>query len=125
MKDIHEVKDTQPLSFNHFHCRGEAARARSVHLIYLMDQKLGREGGARTQPQQYHPVPQGRPFSKEFDRQLEAHQSPQTMPIVQHSLDNTKGYTTMSMTFHNTPTTTTQPTSCVGGANLLPHNQQL
>ena len=31
MKDIHEVKDIQPLSFNHVHCRGVAARARSVH----------------------------------------------------------------------------------------------
>ena len=48
MKDIHEVKDTQPLSFNHGRCRGVAARAGSVHLIYSMDRKLGWKGGART-----------------------------------------------------------------------------
>ena len=63
MKDIHEVKDNQPLSFNHVRCRGVAARAGSVHLIY---RKLGRKGGARTRPQHHHPVPQGGPFSKKF-----------------------------------------------------------
>ena len=62
MKDIHEVKVTQSLSFNRIHCRGVAARAGSVHLIYSMDQKLG---GARTHPQQHHPVPQGCPFSND------------------------------------------------------------
>ena len=46
---------------------------------------------------------------------------PQTMPIVEHSLDNTKRHTMMSMTH---PTTVTQPTSCVGGANPPSHNQQ-
>ena len=41
MKDIHGVKGNQPLSFNHVRCRGVAARAGSVHLIYSMDRKLG------------------------------------------------------------------------------------
>ena len=63
MKDIHEVKDTQPLSFNHVHCRGVAARTGSVHLIYSMDRKLG---VARTHPQQHHHVSQEGPFSKKF-----------------------------------------------------------
>ena len=66
MKDIDEVKVTQPSSFNHVRCRGVAARARSVHFIYSMDQKLGRKGEARTHPQQHHPVPQGGSFSKKF-----------------------------------------------------------
>ena len=54
-----------------------------------------------------------------FDRPPEA-----AMLIVQHSLVNTKRYTMTSMTFHHTPTTTTQPTSRVDGANPPPHNQQ-
>ena len=66
VNDIHEVKDTQLLSFNHVCCRGMAARAGSVHFINSMDRKLGRKVGARTHPQQYHPVPQGGPFSKKF-----------------------------------------------------------
>ena len=66
MKDIHEVKDNLPLSFNHVCCRGVAARAGSVHLIYSMDRKLGRNGGGKTHPQQHHPVPQGGPFSNKF-----------------------------------------------------------
>ena len=37
MKDIHEIKDNQLLSFNHVGCRGVAARAESV---YSMDRKL-------------------------------------------------------------------------------------
>ena len=52
MKDINEVKDTQPLSFNLVRCSGVAARAGSVHF----------------NGQQHHqdPVPQGSPFSKKF-----------------------------------------------------------
>ena len=57
MKDIHEVKDNQPL--NHVRCRGVAG---SVHLTYSMDRK----GGTRPHPQQHHPVPHGGPFSKKF-----------------------------------------------------------
>ena len=63
MKDIDEVKDTQPLLSD---ALGVAARVRSVHYIYSMDQKLGWKGGARTHPQQHHPVTQGGPFSKKF-----------------------------------------------------------
>ena len=66
MKDIHEVKDNQPLTFSHVRCRGVAARAGSVHLIYSMDRKLGSKGGARIHRQQHHPVPQGGPFSNKF-----------------------------------------------------------
>ena len=125
MKDIHEVKDNQPLSFNHVRCRGVAARAGSVHLIYSMDRKLGRKGGARTHPQQHHPVPQGGLFSKKFPPTTGSPlECPQTMPKIQHSLVNTKRHTWTSITFHHTPTTTTQPTSCVGGASPPPHNQQ-
>ena len=90
MKDIHEVKDNQPLSFNHVRCRGVAARAGSVH---LMDRKLCR---VRTRPHQHHPVPQGGPFSRKF---WPTTRSPQTMPILEHSLVNTKR---MSMTSHHT-----------------------
>ena len=66
MKDIHEIKNNQPLSFNHVRCRGLAA---SVHLVYSMDWKLGWKGA---RPQQHHRV------SKKFA-------SPQTMPIVRWS----------------------------------------
>ena len=41
MKDIHEVKDTQPCSFKHVRCRGVAAKAGSAYLIYSMNEKLG------------------------------------------------------------------------------------
>ena len=64
------------------------------------------KGGARTHSQQHHPIPQGDPFSKKF---WPTTGSPQTMPIVQHSLVNTKRHTIMSMTFHHTPTTITLP----------------
>ena len=117
MKDIHEVKDNQSLSFNHVRCRGVAARAGSVHLICSMNWKLGCKGGARTHPQQHHPVAQGGLFSKKFRQTTGSPGSPQTMPIVWQSLDNTKRHTMTSMAFHYTPTTTTQPTTCVGGAN--------
>ena len=39
---------------------GVAARAGSVH---SNDRKLGQKGGARTHPNQNHPVTQGRPLS--------------------------------------------------------------
>ena len=102
LKDIHEVNDNQLLSLSHVRCRGVAARAGSVHLIYSVDQKLGQKGRARTRPQQHHPVPQGGPFSKKFRPTT---RSPQTMPIVQHSLVNIKRHTMMSMTFHHNHTT--------------------
>ena len=95
MKDIHEV----PTTLNHVPCRGEAARARSVH---SMDRKLGRKGGARTRPQQLHPEAHS---PRNFNRPPEAHQK----STMQHRL---KAHMT-SMTFHQTPTKTTQPTSCV------------
>ena len=47
MKDIHEVKETQPLSAGVWQLE--------LHLIYSMDRKLGRKGGARTHPQQHYP----------------------------------------------------------------------
>ena len=59
----------------------------------------------------HHPVPQGGPFSKKF------------LPTTKQC-QQSKRHTMTSMVFHYTPTTTTQPTSCVGGANLPPHNQQ-
>ena len=46
--------------FNCVCCRGMAAKARSVHLVYSMDLKLGWEGGGRRHPQH---VAQGHPFS--------------------------------------------------------------
>ena len=70
-KDIYEIQDTQPRSFNHACCRGMAAKAGSVHLIYSMDWKLGQKGGARTHPQHHHPLPQGRPFDN--DQPSEVH----------------------------------------------------
>ena len=44
------------------------------------------------------------------------------MPLLQHSLD---GHTITSMTFHHTPITMTQATSCMGGATPPPHSQRL
>ena len=117
MKDIHEVKDNQPLSFNHVHCRGVAARAGSVHLIYSIDRKLGQKGGDRTHPQQHHPVPQGGPFSKKFDRPPEAHRK-----STNNANSTAQPGTMILMTFHHTPNTTTKLTSCVRGANPPPHN---
>ena len=90
-------KYTQPCSFNHVHHRGVAAKAGSVHLVYSMERK----GGARTHQQKHHPVLQGRPSCKNFDRPPTG--SPQTMPLVQHSLDQTKRNTMTSMTLHHTP----------------------
>ena len=46
MKDIHWIQGLQQRPFNHVQCRSVAAKARSVHLIYSMNQKLGRKGGA-------------------------------------------------------------------------------
>ena len=90
MKNIHEVKDHQPLSFSHVHCRGVAARAGSVDLIYSMDRKLGwGQNTPTTAPSCWGP------FSKKF-QPTTGWKS--TMPIVQHS---TKRHTT-SMTFHHT-----------------------
>ena len=48
MKDIHEVKETQPLSFNHVRCRGMAARAGSVYL--LNGPEAGSEGQGQNTP---------------------------------------------------------------------------
>ena len=39
-----------------------AARAGCVHLMFSMDRKLDRKGGAREYPYQHQPVPQGPPF---------------------------------------------------------------
>ena len=41
MKDMHEVQDNQPGPFNCVCCRGVAAKARSVHLMYPMDRRSG------------------------------------------------------------------------------------
>ena len=65
--------------------QGVAANG-NVHLIWL-------ERGARTHPQHHHPVPQGCPLSKNYWL---------TMPLVKHSLDNTKRHTLTSRTLHNT-----------------------
>ena len=92
-----------------------AARTASVHL-YSNYRKLG---WTRTHKQRHHHVPQG-PFSLQLTDYQKPTRNPQAMPIVQHSLDNTKRHTMMSMVFHHT---TTQPTSCVGGAYSPPHNQ--
>ena len=94
MKDIHEVKDNQPLSFR---CRGVA---RSVHLIYLM-------GGARTRPQQHHPVPILQKIST--DHRKSANNA--------YSTAQPKG--TQGHWWHST-----KPTSSVGGASPPPHDQQ-
>ena len=55
-------------------------------------------------------APSWRPFSKKFWL------TTRTMPPVQHSLDNTKRHTLTS------PTITTQPISCMGGANPPPQH---
>ena len=99
---LHYKRHPWGLSFNHVRSRGVAG---SVHLIYSNDRKLDWKGGGRTHPQQHHPLPLQEILT-------EAHWKSTTMPTVQHSL---------TMTFHHTPTTTP---SCVGGANLPPHNQQ-
>ena len=44
-------------NYSMFMIRGVAARARSVRF------DSSQKGGARTHPQQHHPVPQGHPFS--------------------------------------------------------------
>ena len=77
MKDIHEVKDTQPLLFNHVRCRGVAARAGSMHLIYSMDWKLGWKGGAKT-----HPQLTVSSYSSRMPILQEILTDPQTMPLV-------------------------------------------
>ena len=43
--------------------RGVAARAGNVHLIFSIDWKPSRKGGARPRPKKHHPVPQGPSFS--------------------------------------------------------------
>ena len=60
---IHEVKDNQPLAFSHVCCRGVAARAGSVHLIYS---EVGLEG-----EHAHNSTILFRPFY--FDRPPEAH----------------------------------------------------
>ena len=99
---IHEVKDNQPLSFNHIRCRGVAARAGSVHLIYS---KLGWKGEARTRPQQHHPV---RPILQEIstNHQKSANNANNTHvddipPHPHHNpLSAWKSTSTQSTTFH-------------------------
>ena len=95
-KDIHEVKDNQPLI--------QMTSAAGVwqlepEVCISMDRKLGLKGGVRTHPQQHHPVNSPRNFTR----------GPANSTLV-----NTKR---TAMTFHHTPTTTTQPTYCVGRAS--------
>ena len=127
MKDIHEVKDIQPaLSFNHVHCRGMAARVRSVHLICSIDQKLGWKGGGKNTPTAAPSCFSRTAILQEIlTNNRKPTGRPQTMPIVQHSLDNTKRHTMTSMTFHHTPTTTTQPAQVDQIHDPPPHNQNL
>ena len=60
---ISEVHVVWPRPFNCLGLRGVAARVGSVHLIFSMDPKPNRKGGARPCPKQHHPLPQGPPFS--------------------------------------------------------------
>ena len=79
-KDIHEIKDNQPLSFNHVHCRGVAARAGSVHTQWTGS------WARRERPEHAHNTILKEAHSpRNFDRPPTG--SPQTMPIVQHSPD--------------------------------------
>ena len=101
MKDIHEVKIT-----NSSHSVTSAAG------VWQLEPEVctGREG-----PEHIHNNTILFPHSpRNFDRPLEAHRK-SMMPIVQHSLVKWRPW-------HST--TTTQPTSCVGGASPPPHNQQ-
>ena len=86
MKDIHEVQDIQPHTFNRICCRGVAANARNV-----CTQWARREGPGHT----HNP---GSPFSRKI---LLTTRSPHTMPL-QHSPDNTEINSRSSMTFHHT-----------------------
>ena len=86
VKDIHEVKLNQPLSFNHICCRGVAARVGSVHLI---DWKLGRKGGARTHPQWHYSVEAHSP--RNSYRPPEIHRK--STNNASSSLVNTNGHT--------------------------------
>ena len=54
------VQDIQSRPFNHVCCRGVAARAESVYLMYSNEWKLDWKG---THPNQNHPVLHGSPFS--------------------------------------------------------------
>ena len=64
----YELRDIQPRPFNHNYCRGVVAR--SIHLMYSNDRKLGRKRGrgAKTYPKQHHscstlmPIPVPTPF---------------------------------------------------------------
>ena len=63
IKVISEVQAFQPHPFNSLNNWGVAIKAGSVHLILSKDRKLSRKGEDRPHPKQYHPVPQGPPFS--------------------------------------------------------------
>ena len=111
MKDIHEVEDTQPLSFNHVHCRGVAARARSVHLIYTQwtGSWAEREGPEHTYNSTILFLKKAH-SSRNIDRPPEVHRKstystaqPEQHQKVHNDVDDIPPH----------PTTTTQPTSCV------------
>ena len=85
MKDIHEVKDNQPLSFNHVHCRGVAARAESVNT--LNGPEAGQEGKGKNTPTTAPSCSSKRFILQEIStNHRKPTRSPQTMPIIQHSL---------------------------------------
>ena len=85
------IEDLQPSIFNHVHCRGMAAKAWSVQLIYL---KLYR--------------PKGRGQDTPTTVPSHSSRTPITLSLIQH---HTKMNNVIS-----TPTTIMQLNSCVGGA---------
>ena len=78
---------------------GVTAKATSVQLTNILNGPEAGPEGFRTHPQQHHPVAQGHSFSKKL---WLITRSPQTMPLLQCSLNKTH---------HDIPITMTQLTS--------------
>ena len=112
----HPCGTRYPTTLVNYVCyRGVAAKAGSVHLIYLMDRKPGQMGGAG---HTHNSTILRMPILTEIlpDHRMSTNNATNT--IQPH---NTKMHT---MPLHHTPHTTMQPTSCMGGAAPPPHNHQ-
>ena len=83
-----------------------AAIAGSVHLMFSMDQKLDRKGGNSPHPHQYHPMPQGPPFTLNqmhiSHRYRKSTRSPQTILQKTHNYHYTKTHSVHSQKFPHT-----------------------
>ena len=121
IKDISEVQDVWPRPFNCLCHRGVAAKAGSVHLMFLMDRKLDQKGGARPYPHQHHPMLQGPPFSIKCTL---ATGSAQTIPQKEHTHTAVTTPKHTQCVHKNSPTpthTTAHLTTYVGGATPSLH----